>query len=368
MLNPIGLIRESTNATNISVVPNINSMKEKEHSFFIETLNFLTEANRDFYEANRLYYKTLTEGIDTCNVAVVQESYGDFFDKVKAIIDKFLAFIKSLFDKFVTMLNKLIGRDKYILNNKDKLKDFSKIYEFDMTGFTYTIYDNIPTVEVKAHFEDGFVFDLNPGNNGATIKFSGAQRDVAANIRSASNTLSNNLEDGSYYDKIRGEVIGEDNLISKDDYASVLYSVFRNDESIAEQLTVDNSEVTLALKRFETAKSDIEKAKRTKAKIDSEYNSVRKSVENMVKTNRSGGVVTAKFDDRLNTDYTLTNDDIISMDNFIKIKTAQIQEMANIHALAFAAKLDAMTDCYKQDKTLLFKALSRVQGTKKEEV
>ena len=34
---------------------------------------------------------------------------------------------------------------------------------------------------------------------------------------------------------------------------------------------------------------------------------------------------------------------------------------ASITSMAFAAKLDAITDCYKQDKKVLYKALSLIQ-------
>ena len=89
----------------------------------------------------------------------------------------------------------------------------------------------------------------------------------------------------------------------------------------------------------------------------------------MVITNREGSSTIAKFDSQLDTkNFSVTSsDDIVAMDNFVKAKVNQLQEMSNIHALAFAAKLDALRDCYRQDKTVLFKALSRVQSNKKED-
>lgn len=365
MFNPLGLIESSAvSYSNTVSTPNMNNFKEKKHSFFIETLQFLTEMNADFYEAKRNFYVSVLESSNSTDITVVHESFGDFFDSVRKIIDKFLAFIKSLFDRFVTLLNKMIGRDKHIINNKEKLKNFSKVHEFTITGFAYSFNDAIPVIEAKAAFSKDFVF--NYGSDNALVLPEKNVADRMKNVKDATSQLSNILGDGSWYDTFRGQVIGDDGPIAKDDFADVLFKVFRSDESIAEEITIDNSEVMSALRRFESSKKDIDDVKKLKSKIESEYTSVRKSVESMVKSNRSNGVVTATLDDRLGTSVTLSNDEIIAMDNYVKLKVNQIQEMSNIHALAFASKLDALTDCYKQDKMILFKALNRVQFTKKE--
>lgn len=364
MFNPLNLIENSPVVLSTDRVPNMNDYKERKHSFFVETLQFLTEMNADFYEAKRCFYVSVLESSSSTNMTVVHESFGDFFDAVKNIIDKFLAFIKSLFERFVTLINKMIGRDKYIINHKDELKNFSRIHEFTITGFKYSFNDAIPVINAKAAFDTGFVFNAGSDNNSLVLS---AGSNNVKSIKGAVTNLSGVLEDGSWYDKFRAEVIGEDgSVIAKDDFADTLFKTYRNDESIAEEITIDNSEVMSALRRFESSKKDIDDVKKKKAKIESEYTSIRKSVEGMVKSNRTNGVVTAKLDDRLGTAVQLSNDEIIAMDNFVKLKVNQLQEMSNIHALAFASKLDALTDCYKQDKAVLFKALGRVQSNKKE--
>ena len=54
---------------------------------------------------------------------------------------------------------------------------------------------------------------------------------------------------------------------------------------------------------------------------------------------------------------------MVKLDSYVKIKIDQIQEYSNIHTLAFAAKLDAMKECAKQDRNTLYTALSRIQRT-----
>lgn len=368
ILNPIGLMQESTTLSSVAPI-NEQSLKETSHSFFIETLKFLSEMNVDFYEANRSFYLTLNESANSADITVVHESFGDFFSKIKEIIDKFLAFLKSLLDRFITLMNQLIGRDKHIINHKKDFDNFSKIHEFSIDGFNYTIMDDIPVVEALAAFEDKFIFEFRDGDNAVTFS-SQKNADVVSKLKALTTAMADELISGDWYDKFRSRVIGDDNgSIHKDDFADKLFATFRNNESIAEEITIDHSEVKAALRRFETAKSDLDKAKKTKARIESDYNSIKRRVEKMVVVSRNGSTNIAKFDDELNTGNFRANtkDEIIAMDNFVKAKVNQIQEMSNIHALAFAAKLDAMRDSYRQDKTVLFKALSRVQSNKKED-
>lgn len=378
-ISPFGLINEPSGSSFVnrtapqmassvheSAAPTLNSMRERRESFFVETLNFLSEMNTEFYENNRLFYCSLVEAGTECELSVIHESFGDFFDGVKKIIDKFLAFIKSLFDRFVTLINKMIGRDKYILNHKKDFDNFKTIHEFTIDGFEFTIFPHIPVIEAQAEFSNDFIFNLAGSEAGDNIFNNTNPR--LEEIKALVTTLTNNL-DGQWYDEFRGKVINSDQMITKDDFADELFTVFRNDQSIKDEITVDHSVVSAALKRFIDAKTDIEKAKRTKAKIDSDYQTIRKKVEKLIVANRSGNTIAYSFATGLTASkgFIITPEMTLALDNYAKAKSNQIQEMSSIHALAFAAKLDALTDCYKQDKDLLFKALSRVQSNKKED-
>ena len=57
---------------------------------------------------------------------------------------------------------------------------------------------------------------------------------------------------------------------------------------------------------------------------------------------------------------------VTQMEQYKKAKINQVQQMSNIHALAFGAKLDAAKDMFNQDKAVLYKALYRIQGMPKE--
>ena len=57
----------------------------------------------------------------------------------------------------------------------------------------------------------------------------------------------------------------------------------------------------------------------------------------------------------------ISNDTSIVLNNYINAKCTQIVEISNIHSLAFAAKLEAEKQAFKQSKEILYKALSKIQ-------
>ena len=260
----------------------------------------------------------------------------------------------------------MIGRDKYILNREKELDKFSDIHNFTITGYEFTFSPNIPKIETAISYNKDFIYDLGViGDKDHPIDIS--QSTTAADIKKRVEILNTNLSNGDWYNKKRAEVLGLDNdQVYSDDYADKLFATFRNEESISEEIDVDSAYVRKAFLRFKDSKKNIDEAKKLKARIDSEYTKIRKSTEGMVKANRDNSSVSARLDDSLGINGTFTGEQITALDNLAKAKVNQIQEMANIHALAFAAKLDALKDCYNQDKMVLFKALSRVQSNKED--
>lgn len=363
LFNPLSLVESSNVELPISEpITSSYELKDVSRSFFAETTVFLSQMNNEFREANRIFYRDILESSDYTNTdQVILESYGDFFDTVKNIIDKFLEFIKNIFFKFVTMINKMIGSDKYILKHEARLREFSSIHNFDFMGYKFTIYEDIPTINAYAEFSDNFVFDIADGEGdfGTNTGFY-----VKSDIDSKLKELKRNLDDGNWYNYFRGRVINVDRPIYQEDFADELFEAFRDGDNSKNEITADSSYIHEAFARFKEAKKKIEKVKKLKSRIDSDYSKVKKSVEKMVTTTRNNGSTSSKLNGVGDTNITLKVEDATSMDMYIRAKTVQIQEMANIHALAFASKLDALTDSYKQDKAVLFKALDRVSMRK----
>lgn len=350
--NPIAL----SEATNLPIGIDLDRMTVRDNeSYFRETMSFLIEMQKEFNDVDKCFYRGIVESAG--NDIIIQESFGDFFAKVREIIDKFLRFIKSLFERFSTKLNSFIKREKYITKHEAEFAKFTHIHEFRHTGYHFSFSPEIPAINAKAEFEYGFVFNI--GDDQKPTSIPGDE----ATMRNSLTTINSTLNNGDWYDKFRAEVIGSDGIILKSDFAAELFKQFRSGNSSPEDFDVTSSEVMSALTRFKGHESAISTARRTKEDIDREYNQVNKQLDNMLKINyQDGNKVTSIYGPGNNT-RVLTGAEISLMDLFIKAKINQVQEMSSIHALAFSAKLDALNDCFKQDKAVLYRALSKIQGT-----
>lgn len=374
IFNP--MILEQKSAT-LNISPVRSHVGNIERSYFNEALDFIMESNRSYTDASILLYRSLCESDG--NPDVVHESFGDFFAKIKEIIDRFLEFIKSLVARFITMLSKLISSDKHLIKHKDKLTKFSTEHEFDFMGFVYSFSSNVPLIEPQDEFDDAhditFAADTDAKLT-ATIAGKGVSNDnINKKLATAYTKFKDYLE--SYYDEFRARVIGVSGSISATDFDKELFSVYRSGESSKETITADHGYVMEAFSRFETydkVKGEVEKAKRH---IEKEYGKVKNSIDKMVKSNKSGGNYTVNMNIDLQdteittigrygslTDVEVNSATIDRINEYVRAKVGQVQKMSDIHAMAFAAKLDALKDCYKQDKAVCYKALDKVQKVK----
>lgn len=340
-----------------------------EECYFKSAVDFIAESNKEFTDSKITLYNKILE---TTSTTVIHESFSDFFVKVKEIINKFLKFIKSLFQRFLTQLARIIGSDKYLEKHKkdfDKFKDGDK---FKIDGYKYTFSDNIPVPDALVQYN----FDLfdhlldfeddTPTNKIITVE----------DISKARTNLSDRLTD--YYNDFRGRVLGkEDQKIYEVDYSDALFKVFRDDSTTTEIIDIDRSTIRLVIDRYFKFNKMQEYTNKQYKAIESAYKKVEEQIKDLVK--RNGDLSCKVFVDRLpagsdtrisytaNTDndtgVAMASDVLTQLDMYVKVKTEQIQECSNIHTLAFAAKLDALKECAKQDKETLYKALSRVQRT-----
>ena len=344
--------------------PKINSNISKlatldlDESYMIKTINFINESNREFTDSKITLYKALSESAG--EQGVILESFSDFFSKVKDIIDKFLAFMKSLFSRFITQLMSMVNSDKYIKKHKDDLRSFGPGDEFDIDGYNFTFSPGIPKVEPMMGFNSDLFEDLYNATVDGKIN--------STKMKSANSSISYT----DSYDQFRASVIGKDGTsIYAEDFAEELFKVFRDDDMSTSDITIDSSKVNESLRRFtdyKKTKSIVEKDNR---EIQKKYDDLKKQVKEITK--RNGDLEKTVFDTRMaNSNITLDDslsgttipgDLLTQIDVYTKKKVDQIQEMSNIHALAFSAKLDALKCCYKQDRAILYTALSKVQRT-----
>lgn len=339
---------------------NVNTLAtlDLEECYFASAVQFIKEMNQEMSDNKKILYKSISESTEQF---VVLESFSDFFSKVNDIINKFIKFIKSLVQRFITQLHKIISDDKYITKHKKDFSEFKTADEFKFTGYEYTFSPNVPIATASLHFTKNFFEDLYD-RTGPNITPNG--------VSSAINAMD--LDDSC--DLFRAEVLGCNAPISISDFSTELFKVFRNDSLDTDIINVDTVLVHRTLDRycsFSKSKSQIESDQK---RIERDYNEVKNQVREI--TRRNGDLNKTAFLNRFPQDMRNDNIDLdtnnqgfisgdlmVKLDMYTKAKVDQITEYSNIHTLALAAKMDALKESYKQDRALLYTALSKIQRT-----
>lgn len=329
-----------------------------EESYFATTVNFIMENRNEYTKAKMTLYKSISEATSE---RVVLESFSDFFVKIKEIIDKFLKFLKSLAARFLTSLNKLIESESYLKKHKKDFSDFKDADKFDITGYKFTFTDNIPVPNAILDFNRDMFIDLLGDQNKIN----------ASGVQSTNVSLAADLENKC--NEFRKNIIGADNDISISDFPDELFKVYRNGDSDTDTIEVDRLYVKNAVDRF-FSYSTIKKSIDSQCKqVNDAYKRVEAQVKDIVKRNGDLNKEAFKTNMQKATDITavsvdgegimMSGDLMVQLDIYVKTKVDEIQKCSDIHALAFSAKLDALKDCYRQDKATLYTALSRIQRT-----
>lgn len=355
LADPTSTINGVKEATIFDIVaPNV-----VEPSYLFEATQFILEMDREFASAKKELYISITESEG--NREIVHESFTEFVGKIKNIIRKFLDFIKRLFDKFITKLNGIVKSEKYLEKHKADFSKFTTDDEFDFKGYNFTI-DEVP-LNIKI-FKD---FEQDVQNLRNTLD-SITDNDKTSIMKAADDAYENlmgNLDE--YFWKFRGEVIGTNNTIEDSDYADELFKVFRNGDFTSETITADSAYIIKALNRTMSFDKTTKSVERDKKNLEKDYSALEKAVEKFSKMKFDDSTknykATLNYGDDSSTPTTreISSEAKTKIDLFVSKKAEQIQKCANIHTMAFAAKLDALKEEYRQNKAVLYKALSKIQ-------
>lgn len=343
---------------------NINSIMEREDNYIFTTFRFLTSLNEDFNNANKIFYRSVLES--SGDVISIQEAYGDFFEKFKDIINKFLKFIKSLVDKFISKLMSIVQSEKYVLSRKKDLEEFSDADAFEYDGYNYSFDPEIPMIHIDPdlEFSDAIMDHIRKNMDTSAI----SQHEMSKKgyidpakkaITNAHDVLRKELDEG-YYDKFRGTVIGTGMMIPETDFVEECFAVYRNNQKEPTRISIDKRYVTEALKNIQNYKATISAVERAKKDIDTKYNKLRVELEGMLRPNRtavSADLRTVPVN-RYGDTVTMTAEALSSLDAYLKDMSNKISEIGNIHGIAFSSKLQAIREQYMQDKKVLYTILS----------
>ena len=316
-------------------------------SYISSVFTYLTEMYNEYREADKEFYRSLYEAN---SMVAINESFADFFSKIKDVLHKFLKYIKSLFDRFNTTLHRMIGSDKYLLKNEETLNKFNTDCEFEYDGYTFTISELIPELDTHVNFEG--LLDIDWKSIGKNDK------DNKKLIKEKLDKLKNALEN-DYYDDVRAGVLGLKDPIRESDYTDELFKIFRDGDNNSHIFTVTSSVVRTSytgLKDYKNIESNVKNKKR---EIEDKYKKIQNRVDKMINVTLKDKRYQVSVDG-YNDDLDLDNETMQQLNLYVKLVTEQVIKMTTIHSLAFSYKLDALKDKMMQDKKILYIAMNKV--------
>ena len=412
-LNNILLENDNTTSSSAIDIDNIGYVDNdvQSHSFVQEGYDAILEMNAFYCNAEKEFYTKVMGSYG--DSSIINESFSDFFNKIKDIIKKFIEWIKKVFKEFAAKLAALVGSEKYIKKNAKLLNKFNSEDEFEFQGYKYThieSYDGIPQAKAVDAFKssndatDGVTYlsfadnfkDLADGDyyhfgTDMSDRFDNLNADTKADkieidrrkaaTEKINSDLSKRIDDISdknedFYEEFRGIVIGKANQkFDSREFTEELFRIFRDDSDSTSSITIDSGFVNDAYRRFDKYKDVVKAIEKNKNDMVKDYEDLEKYLDKMIKYNKdthrldittSGGREYASNNLR-RIDFGMTANRYIydsstadKMQSLLKVYSARVSQMCQIHTQAFSAKLEAAKDCFKQDKQILNKAIQMI--------
>lgn len=316
----------------------------EQNYYFNDSLKFLLECEQDLLSCRQKFYRTVLEAGDD-NIYLINESFEDILNDIKNIIKKMIAYVESIAKRFITSLAKFIGSDKYIMKMKKEISKFPKDESFTISGYTYTIDENIPIVDIVE-------LDLAPlYHELEKIKDSD---NIDAKITILKNIMDELCSD-TKMDEIRAKILDVKTYkISETDFEKEVFSVFRDGKSDESDININREDVMKALNSYDGYSNKTKAVTRTRDKIKSKYRALENSIDTTI-ANKVNEIINSSSVST-QTKTSLKN----SLDSILTSQVNNIRRISNEHIKAFAAKLDAYNALIVQDRNILYKALSVV--------
>ena len=374
-----------------------NSIDSMNHSYFAEGCMFCSTMDNYMMVMERTLYSTICES--SGSRVIVNEGFSDWFDSFKTLLKKVVDFLHALLNKFIVALNMFIKREAFIKNHKKDINKFNDNHKFHMNVFTFTFDNDVPlanaiytTSDIGAVFSNKYGADNNLdfdpfaadhyrmekiSRGGKETKANGNYFDAnhkllakgnASHFEAIYNEFKRQIDDGEYYDKIRGEMLGyqKGTRIDASDYSKELFEKFRDGQSGKDEKEFEYGDVQDALLRFDAYNHVKKHMEKLKKDAEKEYKEVVKVLDHLVKKGKDGNITISG--DRIpgapsDVEINLGTDTAASkVYMLVKAMSNMVHEVSNIHTIGFTARLDAYKDCFKQDKSILYSALYRILG------
>lgn len=328
------------------LIPN-KETKIEENYYTNSTLKFLLECQEELLNCRKEFYVSVMEASES-NPYLITESYNVILSKIKVIIKKILSYLESLIRKFSTEFPKIVKSDKYLLKSKKEIEKFPTDGSFEFSGYTFTIDEDIPIVDIIG-------LDLSELSN--KIKDGGK---IA--------TMFDQLSDMRRMDEIRGQIL-KTNPIPETSFGNELFAIFRDGKSDPTDITIKREDVITSLNNFAGYDRQLREVRRIQNQISSKYRILQQQVEDIIKhdINADGS---SKSNDSIHDTH--SENDVATLkdmlDKLLIKQTQYIQRIASLHIQAVASKLDAYNSALVQDRNILYRALNIVRNNPIEEV
>ena len=412
------ILLESDNTYNKSIdIDDIGYMDEaiREVSFVQEGYDAILEMNAYYCNAEKEFFYRIRESAG--DSFIINEGFSDFFNKIKAIIKKFIDWVKKVFKEFAAKLAALVQSEKYIKKHKDLLNKFNSEDEFEFQGYKFTeitgssipesnavnIFMNdqdattglVDITYIKSWFDgteggsNQKYYDFGSGQSALSVEDqteNDRRKAATEKINNSINDKINNITDGNedFYDEFRAYVLGQKGKkLDSKEFSDECFKIFRNGEDSTESITIDYNFVQDSYRNFDKYKDTIKDIEKKKNEMIKDYEDLEKQLDKMIKYNKDKRSM--YFDKDVGRSYAKTNLGRLSfgadatinnsdpttarvfdqstsdrMQSLMKVYSARVNQMCQIHTQAFSAKLEAAKDCFKQDKQILNKAIQQI--------
>ena len=332
---------------------NLSKPVSEDINLFSESIDFLIEQDRILtFEKARLY-SIISESGD--NLILVDEAFSDYIKTIRGYIDKVIAFFKKLFAKFWQKINSVILRDKYISKHKSELDKFKPEMEFEIKGYAFAFSESVPNP-----FAINDIKDIIQEISKAPANVEDLGKEYSYIIK-AYNKIK---DDTKYMDKIRKDILGVKYSIPEDEWQEELNGAFVSGMKEKATIKVNKQCIDSALTFFEDSAKLQEQTKKQCDDISTAYSEISKSLANIqkIKDDIISNIKVSDFVDP-DTKKTIHSDKYIeTVDLFINILAIRIDAISKAHIMAYSAKLEAIKQCFIQDKSILYGAFKEVIG------
>ena len=326
-----------------------------EENCFEKAVCFINETDTELTNHKDRLYRSISESSSETKIL---ESFSDYFTCVNQVIDKFLIFMNDMFSKNKEVIVNIINSHPGIKDAISIVNDYDESFEYD--GFEYTFTKNIPLASAVTMYNGSLLDGVDGGIDNSLDPES---IDVAINQIDFEDNLS----------RFRASVIGkEGESIPLHAFGDELFKVYRGGESTTKPTSIGPAQITQAATRFTNSNVVIKSMDDDLRVLEKCYRTVSDQLKEI--SRRNGDLNARAFLNALPEDVkiekmdveldgaTMSGDLMCKVDIYTKIKVEQIKEYSNIHALAYAAKFDALKECYKQDANILYYVASKLKG------